>query len=98
MSNLEALKSRLIDIDTEKSLIVKELCMHFKAGELILYKSNPNPNIDAMQLGRIIEVLPWGLNVERYKPDGSKMKGEGHVIGSNMASVVKVPHLDVDNM
>lgn len=97
MSKLETLKSRLIHLEEEKEDIIKEMCMHYHIGELIMYRSNPNPAVDALQLARIVEVFAWGLNVERYRPDGSKMKGLGHIRGTVLASVIKVPHLDVDS-
>lgn len=98
MSNLESLKSRLTHLEEEKDRIIKELCMHFSVGELVMYRANPNPAVEALQLARIVEVFPWGINVERYRPDGSKMKGLGHIRGIVLISVIKVPHLDVDNM
>ena len=98
MSNLESLKSRLVHLEEEKEDIIKEMCMHFSVGELIMYRANPNPAVDALQLARITEVFSYGLNVERYRPDGSKMRGAGHIRGITLISVIKVPHLDVDNV
>lgn len=97
MSGLEQLKDRLIHIEQEKENIIKEMSMHFNVGELIMYRANPNPAVEALQLARIIEVLPWGLNVERYRPDGSRMRGAGHIRGTVITTVVKVPDLDVDS-
>jgi len=98
MSKLESLQSRLVHLEEEKEDIIKEICMHYSVGELIQYRANPNPAVEALQIARVIEVFPWGLNVERYRPDGSKMKGLGHIRGITLISIIKVPHLDVDNV
>lgn len=95
---LAQLQNRLLHLDQEKELLIRNIVMHYQVGELIMYRANPNPIVEALQLARIVEVLPYGLNVERYRPDGSKMRGLGHIRESVLVSVRKCPELDVDSL